>query len=241
MSKGVIGAVLVAVLLGSTGASAQSTLALEGASVSFSQDFGGESPPGSALQHDVSLDGSDPAFGLSFATRVTRHVGIRVGALTGTLPVSGRMACPNPTCDFMVGNARVSISGGVEFTTADDGDLQIWFVEVPIGFEPRPGVDLFVGPTLARVDVDGSETPGTNGLGVEVDSSYPSFGLHLGGAVHYANWTAGLVARWIPVEVEVGVRLPTALSLGTLFSEESDVDLLSIGLMVGRRFGLSNR
>ena len=250
MKKCVLGAALVAVLLGSTAAHArQSTLALEGAYISLSTDLAGESPAGSSLQHDVSLDGSDPAFGLSFETRLTRHVGIRVGALRGTVPVRGRTVCPNPTCDFTFGAVRVSISGG-ERSTEDDGDLQVLFLEVPIVFQPRPNVDLFAGPTIASIELDGSETPGPLGLAVDVDASSPSYGLHLGGAVHFGGrrgpgrsepaWTAGVIARWIPVDLDLSVSLPL-LPVGSVFSGESEEDLVSVSFVVGRRFGRSIR
>lgn len=251
VSKGVIGAALATVLLGSTAVHArQSALVLEGAYLSLSADVAGESPPGSALQHDLSLDGGDPAFGLSFETRVTRHVGIRVGVLRGGVPLRGRTVCPNPTCDFTIGAVRVSISGG-ERTVEDDADLLALFLEVPIVFQPRPNVELFAGPTIASIDLDGAESPGPTGLALDVDTSSPAYGLHVGGAVHFGGrrgpgrpgpaWTAGVVARWIPLDVELGVRLPLGGAIGTLLSEEVEADLVSVGFMVGRRFGRSNR
>jgi hypothetical protein len=181
---------------------------------------------------------------------VTRHVGIRVGVLRGTVPLRGRTVCPNPTCNFTNGAVRVSISGG-ERTVEEDADLQALFLEVPIVFQPLPNVELFAGPTIASIDLDGAESSGPTGLTLDVDTSAPSYGLHVGGAVHFGGrrgpgrsepaWTAGVVARWIPVDVELGVRLPLGGGIGSLLTEKIEEDLVSVGFMVGRRFGRSNR
>lgn len=246
------GAMLAVMVLVSTAAQArQSTLALEGAFVSVSTaDLSGVSPTGSGLQHDVSVGGSDPAYGLSFETRLTRHVGLRAGALWGVVPLRARMVCPTPTCDFTSGSARVSIDGG-ERRVEDDGDLRFLFLEVPILFQPRPDFDVFAGPTIAFAELDGVTAPGTSGLTLDVDTSSPSYGLHLGGVVHFGGrrgpgrsepaWTVGVIARWIPIDLELAASLPLLPSAGTLFSGEAEEDLVSVSLVVGRRFGRSSR
>jgi hypothetical protein len=227
----------------------QSTLALEGAHVSLSADLAAESPAGSGLLHDVSIDGGDGAYGLSFEARITRYVGIRFGGLWSSVPVSGRSVCPTAPCEFTRDQTRVII-GDVEWSVDDDSDLRMLFVEVPFVFQPTTNVDLFAGPTIAFVEVGDVASSGLEGLRVEVDAASPSYGFHLGGSVHFGGrrgpgrsepaWTAGVIARWIPTELELSVSQPT-LPVGSLLRGESDEDLVSIGVMVGRRFGRARR
>lgn len=242
-------AVCVLALPAGAGVAAQnpSTLALEGGTTSLSSGWSGESPPGTSLDHRGTVDGSEPTFGLSFEYRATRWVGIRAGLLQTSVPVRATMVCPDGPCTFTVGPQQVSFSEG-EFAVDEDSDLQSFFVEVPFVVTAGERTELFGGPTLALLDIEDVERVTPDGLAVDLGVQSPSYGLHLGAAVHlgwkqrpgarsaFSPWSLGLVARWIRTELDATVRHPNIAGLD-LLTADSEEDLVSVTLVLGRRIG----
>jgi hypothetical protein len=217
------------------------TLALEGGVLSLSSDWEEESPAGSGLLHRGSLDADDPAYGLSVELRVARHVGIRGGLSWSSVPIHAEVTCPDPVCTFIDGPITVIIDD-VTWSVDDDSELRLLFLEVPLIVEPDDRVELFAGPTIAHLALDDVHRAGLDGLAVLVDPSFPSYGLHLGGSVRFGwrrNWSAGLLARWIRSDLELAVVQPLLGAAGDLLTMEPEEDLLTVGLVVGRRFGRS--
>jgi len=238
----IVGAPLLVVGTAGEAAGQPVTLAVEGGVLSLSSDWDQESPAGSGLLHRGSLDGDDPAFGLSVELRVARHVGIRGGLSWSSVPIRAETTCPDPVCTFIDGPITVFIDD-VTWSVDDDSDLRLLFLEAPFVFTPDARVELFAGPTIAHLDLDDVRRTGLDGLGVLVDPSFPSYGVHLGGSGRFGwrrNWSAGLLARWIRSDVEVTVQQPLLGAAGDLLTLENDEDLLTVGLVVGRRFGRSH-
>jgi hypothetical protein len=210
--------------------------------LSLSSDWDAESPAGSGLRHRGSLDADDPAFGLSVELRAARHVGIRGGLSWSSVPIHAEVTCPDPVCTFIDGPITVTIDD-VTWSVDDDSDLRLLFLEVPFVVEPDDRVELFAGPTIAHLALDDVHRAGLDGLAVLVDPSFPSYGIHLGGAVRFGwrrNWSAGLLVRWIRSDLELTVVQPLLGAAGELLTLEPEEDLLTVGLAVGRRFGRSH-
>lgn len=235
------------------GAKPPNTLALEGALVSFGTDWtASDVPAGSTLQHRGEADGEEPGFGLSFELRPFEHVGFRLGFLNSSLPVTARAVCPSTPCTWTSSSATVSSSVPV-WSTEGDSDLLIYLLEVPFSVRVGSHAELFAGPSLAVLDTSDVATGGVEGLRVTTDPSSPSYGLHVGGAVHFGRrsrlhpddfvrpWSVGLIARWLQTELDVSVDQPLLGAVGVgLFQTTADEDLVSVSLVVGRRMGGSD-
>jgi hypothetical protein len=213
------------------------TLALELASPSVDGAFSGESPAGSGLRHAGDLDGGDALYGLSFELRVARHVGIRMGALRGSLALQGATTCAPAPCEFTVGSAMVVISEA-NWSVDDNASFSMPFVEIPFSGRLSPRVEVFAGPTVAWPSLDDVSAPPPNGLDLRVSSESPAYGGHLGFTVDLdlqQRWVAGVVARYVPLRVDLSVGHPFVQVLDEPFA--IDDDLVTVSVMLGRRFG----
>lgn len=214
------------------------TLALEGAYASLSAEWSEESPPGSELMHRGSVDAADTGFGLHLEYRFARNVGVRVGYLWSSAPISAETTCEE-LCTFSDGPIMVQISD-VTWSVDQDADLTMFFLEVPLVAHPSDRVELFAGPSVAVVNLGDVRRGGLNGLAVEADVSTPSFGAHVGGTLLVGwkrRWTVGLIARWIPTDLELSVGQPLLGAAGDLLTVDRSEDLTTVSLLVGRRFG----
>lgn len=219
------------------GADHANTLALDYAMPSFSAAFGGESPAGTGLSHVGEASDGDPLFGLSFEYRATRHVGIRAGLLRGDLALRGASVCAPSPCTFTVGSTRVIISDA-DWSVDEDASFRMPFVEIPFAARASPRVEVFAGPTIAWPSLGDVEAPGLNGLTLEASAQSPAYGAHLGLTVDLdlqQRWVAGVIARMVRAEVDFSVGQPFVAVLDEPFAAEDD--LLTVGVMVGRRFG----
>jgi hypothetical protein len=221
----------------SAGADHVNTLALEFAAPSFGAGFAGESPPQSGLLHSGELCEGDPLYGLSFELRVARHVGIRMGFLRGDLALRGSTTCTPAPCEFTIGSSMVIITEA-NWSVSDSASFSLPFIEIPVSGRVSPRVEVFAGPTIAWPALDDVSAPPPNGLDLRVDTGSPAYGAHLGFTVDLdlrQRWAAGVVARFVPLEVDLSVGHPFVPVLEERFAFEDD--LLSVSVMLGRRFG----
>lgn len=217
------------------------TLTLEVASPSLTSDFGGESPPGTGVRFAGQLEGDDPLVGLSFDLRLTRYFGLRLGLLRGSLPLAAEGDCEPAPCEFMAGNATVIISEA-NWSVVDESSFSMPFVDLAFFAQPSPKVQLFAGPTLAFLQLGDVEAGGLEGLIVRPSVESVSYGLHAGGTVDIGwkrDWLVGLVVRAIQTKTDYTIQQPTLAPINELFSSEDD--LVTVSLMVGRRFSGAGR
>lgn len=113
-------------------------------------------------------------------------------------------------------------------------------LELPVILETRGGCELFAGPSLAQIELGNVSTPGPDGLAVELGTSSPTLGFHLGGrmAPGFGRWSIGVVARWLRPEVTLRVTKPVGSRVLSLATVESTEDLITVSLVVGRRLGV---
>lgn len=239
---------LACLVLGVTPSEArQGILALEGGHFDLSAHASGESPPGSGILHDVSVDSGDPAFGLTFEGRLMRHLGVRVGFLRSSIAVRGRSLCSDSPCTFRSGNATLTLDE-IDWSVDENSHLHMFFVEIPVVFEPYYDVEVFLGPTVADVEIGDAESTGPNGLRISTGTSSPTVGLHAGATYSFGRrrgpgatepkWSVGAIVRWIPTRLDLTVDgTPVGTAGEGIFRAKRDADLLSISVTVGRRFG----
>lgn len=176
--------------------------------------------------------------GVRNSPETTRHLGVRLARAQTRLAVAAAVACPEPECAIDRGGARYyfdEADGSVE----DDSELAMLLVGLPVSFEPRPGLRLFAGPTLARLNAGGVESTGPGALGVAIGTSGLSYGLHAGANLKFpwqARWTLGVIARWIPTDLDLGVKR-SEVSGGPLLHTDGRETVSTVSVLFGYRFG----
>lgn len=211
------------------------TLTLEGGPVSFSTAFGGESPPGSGLQHAGRID-ADSMFGLGFEYGIKRYMAIRGGLLIGDVRVAAASDCPSPDCVFMSGGGTVVISAA-NWAVDQDSSFTAYYLELPFFARPGDTIELFAGPTVSIVSLEDVGAPGIDGLVLNLDTS-TSYGFHAGASFDLGferKWLIGVIARTLPVDVDITLRQPVLVPINEPFADKDNA--LVVGLRFGRRFG----
>lgn len=214
------------------------TLAIEWGSTSLASEWAGESPPNSGLIHAASLDSGESVLGIGFEVEATRHLGVRLAGARTQLTVAAAVVCPEPECAIDRGGVRYSF-GEVDWRVEDESEVGMLLVELPVSFEPGPGLRLFAGPTLARLHAGGVESTGSEALRVAIATSGLSYGFHAGAYLKFpwqARWTLGVIARWIPTDLDFSVKR-SEVSGGPLLHTDGRETVSTISVLIGYRFG----